>query len=477
MIGIVPARGGSKGLRHKNLLTIDGIPLVINAAQALAEYCKEVLVCTEDAQIASVARMHGFEVLARPAELAEDDVSVDELMKWVLERDRVSYPVVMHQPTVYSPRLTYLEEFIIAGRARNGNYVLGVREPHLVWTKETSPERRQRQDAGLRFPAREYGVRFYNRPDVGFEMITRQVSPIFDIDTPYDLDAARRAGMQKGRVVMRYGESTEIGSGHRRRIEAIADEVQHLDVKILTWGDKIVDDYSSVVVNDTLDTTEWTMFNLKRAGASVITLEDLGPGIRHADIVINALYDKSHARYAVLRPEFRSLPAFEIKDRIENILVTFGGTDPSSYTEKVLEFFRGHGSRTDPQVRVVTPPGRHIPEYSGNKVTTVTDPNMAEEMRRADLVVTSAGRTIFEAGAVGVPVLCAAHNLREARHAHLGPASGNIFMGIGLDTEVLGRNIRLLQDRRLRAEMSEAGRQLTDGRGAERIARIVEDLL
>ena len=36
MIGIVPARGGSVGLRHKNLLTIEGVPLVINAAREVA---------------------------------------------------------------------------------------------------------------------------------------------------------------------------------------------------------------------------------------------------------------------------------------------------------------------------------------------------------------------------------------------------------------------------------------------------------
>lgn len=475
MIGIVPARGGSKGLRHKNLLTIDGIPLVINAANALSEYCERVLVCTEDAQIASVARLHGYEVLDRPSELADDHVSVDVLMAWVLTQ--VPLPVMVHQPTVYCPDLDYLEQFSTAVRARNGNYVLGVSEQHLVWTGSVSPERRQRLDAP-RLPAREYGVRCYNRPDVvGFEVIIVNADPIFDIDTPYDLDAARRASMRKGRVTMRYAESTEVGSGHRRRIEAIADEVQHLDVHLSNWGDKTVDDYAAVVVNDTLDTTEWTMFNLKRAGARVITLEDLGPGTRHADVVINALYDKSHARYAVLRPEFRSLPKPEIRSRIENILVTFGGTDPSHYTEKLARSRVGWDGTREVNIRVIPPPGRafHGTILSPNQL--VVNPNMAEEMAWADLVISSAGRTIFEAGAVGTPVLCLAHNLREARHAHLGPASGNIFMGIGLDMEVVTRNVRLLQDYRLREEMSEAGRNLSDGRGAERIARIIEDLL
>lgn len=477
MIGIVPARGGSKGLRNKNLLTIDGIPLVINAANALNEYCEKVLVCTEDAQIASVARLHGYEVLGRPADLAADDVPLDRVMTWV--SNQIPLPFVMHQPTVYSPGLSYLSSFM--AKAEGGGWKVAVAPTrHITWNSSfDEPGRNQRQEMEY-WPAREIGLRYYGSAWMAYYPVPVQVddhAPIFDIDTPYDLDAARRASMRKGRVTMRCAYSRDIGSGHQRRLEAIADEIQHLDVNMMNWGEAFTDDYASVIVNDTLDTTEHTMLRMKQAGAKVITLEDLGPGTRHADVVINALYDKSHARYAVLRPEFRNLPGPKIKDKIENILITFGGTDPSHYTEAFLEWDWESPLAEKLRLTVVAPPGRIIEKRPALGTALATNPNMAEQMAWADLVITSAGRTIFEAGAVGTPVLCVAHNLREARHAHLGPASGNIFMGIGLDMEVVERNIRLLGDPRLRAEMSEAGRNLTDGRGAERIARIVEDLL
>ena len=76
------ARGGSKGLPKKNLLSIGGIPLVghsICTAQRLKDVDK-VFVSTDDAEIASTARSFGAEIIPRPPELARDDSS--EWLAW-----------------------------------------------------------------------------------------------------------------------------------------------------------------------------------------------------------------------------------------------------------------------------------------------------------------------------------------------------------------------------------------------------------
>lgn len=480
MIGIVPARGGSKGIRHKNLMTIEGVPLVILACRRLAPYCTDVIVSTEDPQIAAVTRAHGFGVLERHPDYATDDVSVDSVMSMLYRHFHPDdFGILMHQPTVYSRDPSYMEQFTrgLSDHPRS-QLIATVPLRHLVWKADGVPlrnDRPQRQDAPL-YPAREIGLRYYGPRTETAQPVNRMLyptAPIFDIDTPEDLDAARRSGMKVGKVSMRYLVGDQVGHGHWRRIEAIEDEVQHLEVSARHVG-FAMDRSSQVIVNDALDTSVEVMAELKRHGARVITLEDLGPGARLADVVINSLYRKSDAPFEVLRPEFRGLPPFEVKEDIERILVTFGGTDPSHYTEQI------HSLGIEllgVQWRIVDPPGRPTGLFDYSNIQVLQDPSMAEEMRKADLVITSAGRTIFEAGAVGVPVLCVAQNLREARHAHLGPASGNIFMGIGLDREVVKRNIFLLDSHRLREEMSEAGRQLTDGRGAERIARLIEEML
>jgi N-acylneuraminate cytidylyltransferase len=78
VVALVPARGGSKGVARKNLRELGGLPLVAHAIRC-AQLCADVervVVSTEDAEIAAVARAQGAEVLDRPAELAQDDTAM-----------------------------------------------------------------------------------------------------------------------------------------------------------------------------------------------------------------------------------------------------------------------------------------------------------------------------------------------------------------------------------------------------------------
>lgn len=75
VLALVPARGGSKGLPRKNVLPLDGRPLIgwTLAAAAGSRYLDRCVVSTDDAEIAAVARAEGGEVpFMRPAKLASD---------------------------------------------------------------------------------------------------------------------------------------------------------------------------------------------------------------------------------------------------------------------------------------------------------------------------------------------------------------------------------------------------------------------
>ena len=77
ILGVTPARGGSKGIPRKNLRLLCGKPLIawtIEAAKA-SKLLDRYVVSTEDDEIAQVARSFGAEVLMRPAELATDEAS------------------------------------------------------------------------------------------------------------------------------------------------------------------------------------------------------------------------------------------------------------------------------------------------------------------------------------------------------------------------------------------------------------------
>jgi len=75
-LGIVPARGGSKGIPRKNLARLGGRPLLAyTASSALAaSRLQRVVLSTDDEEIAAVGRSLGLEVpFLRPAALAADD--------------------------------------------------------------------------------------------------------------------------------------------------------------------------------------------------------------------------------------------------------------------------------------------------------------------------------------------------------------------------------------------------------------------
>ena len=63
IVALIPARGGSKGLPRKNIRLLGGKPLIASAIQVAqaSELIDRVMVSTEDAEIAGVAREFGAE--------------------------------------------------------------------------------------------------------------------------------------------------------------------------------------------------------------------------------------------------------------------------------------------------------------------------------------------------------------------------------------------------------------------------------
>jgi N-acylneuraminate cytidylyltransferase len=87
VVCVIPARGGSKGVPGKNLARVGGRPLVVRAvASALAaESVDEVLVSTDDAEIASAARSAGARVVVRPEDISGDTASSESALLHALE--------------------------------------------------------------------------------------------------------------------------------------------------------------------------------------------------------------------------------------------------------------------------------------------------------------------------------------------------------------------------------------------------------
>ena len=88
ILGIIPARGGSKGVPRKNIKLLGGKPLIAYTIDSAKEskYLADVVVSTEDEEIAAVSRENGAKVpFLRPAELARDATPTLPVLKHCLE--------------------------------------------------------------------------------------------------------------------------------------------------------------------------------------------------------------------------------------------------------------------------------------------------------------------------------------------------------------------------------------------------------
>ncbi len=135
-LAIVPARGGSKGVPRKNIHPVAGKPLIawtILAAKA-ARGIDRLVVSTDDAEIAAVAREWGAEAAMRPAALAQDATPTLPVLRHVLDALGESPDAVMTlQPTSPLRTAAHIEAALAAFYADPGadSLVSVVDVPHV----------------------------------------------------------------------------------------------------------------------------------------------------------------------------------------------------------------------------------------------------------------------------------------------------------------------------------------------------------
>lgn len=105
ILSIIPARGGSKGIKRKNLKPILNKPLVAYTIEASlkSKYITRTIVSSEDSEILKVSKEYGAQTITRPDELAQDETKTAPVMLHVLnELKKEGYKadyVVLLQPT------------------------------------------------------------------------------------------------------------------------------------------------------------------------------------------------------------------------------------------------------------------------------------------------------------------------------------------------------------------------------------------
>ena len=476
-VAIVPVRGGSVGIPRKNARLLCGKPLLgycLEAARA-AQTLDAVFVSTEDAELAEIARRFGAQVIPRPAELAGPEITLDavvaDAVQQLAARGERFETVVTLQATSPLLRPATIDRAVVRCREEGLDTVLSVVDArHLHWGHSEVGEWTPLYEARLnrqQLPPhyRETGGIVVCRPETlasgsrfgeRVSVIEVGTTEALDIDDRFDWWLAEKS-LQRRRVVFRVVGNRETGLGHVYRALTLADRLIDHEVQFCVSPEhRLAADLISarrypvevlapaeerawlragppdLIVNDVLDTEKPEMDELRDTGAALVNFEDLGPGASRADAVINALYDvpgggfdgvvHQGVAYCVLRDEFYSVAPIEIRDDVREVLVLFGGTDPNDLSARCLPWIDALPG--DWRITVVCGfgyphPGRleAIADGLRHETEVVVDtPIVSRFMARADLAITSAGRTVFELASLGVPMLVVPQNDRECQH-------------------------------------------------------------
>ncbi|MEY4742738.1 MAG: hypothetical protein RIR34_77 [Actinomycetota bacterium] len=526
---VIPARGGSTGVPRKNVRLLGGVPLIARTIKTAlgGTLAGRVVVITDDDEIAEISERFGAVVTRE--EKTTGKATLDEVMVRTIPFLRTlgaqdNDVLLTMQPTCPFIKPERVKEAMGKFAEGAGSVLTVVDDRHLEWVFDAdgkpTPAYTARVNRQLLPPKfRESGAIIGARIGDIVRTGTRIVEPInlvevpdgesLDIDTFSDWAIAEHIVSRK-RILLRTDTAKELGMGHVYRTLALAYALARHDITIVLSEDKplgaeFFKDYpfkvdtvksdleflsyarkakAELVVLDRLDNLA-EFVTLLGGFCKVVTFEDLGDGAEAADLLIADLYENPRVpaerqltgvENAILAPSFETIDRqIQFRDKVQEVLVLFGGTDPSNLAEtalRALEHIKFEG-----RVTIVRGLGADLidPKAYNLRLKVLSNiKNMPAVMENADIALSSAGRTITELSSLGIPTICMAQNSKELTHTHTTPANGVIMLGLGklVSIETLGAHLTELMDNsELREKLHLRALEATKGRSNANIVR------
>ena len=535
---VIPARGGSKGIPRKNLRLLNGKPLIYYSIKnALnSKYITDVYVSSEDDEILMLSQKFGAKIHKRDISIADDKTTLDPVIfnayKYAKNKENKEYELIITmQPT--SPLLKVdsinkaIEKMI---KNKNIDTIISAKDDtHLSWRFENEKflanykKRVNRQyltptftETGGFLITKKNIISENNRIGKRVDLSILKNGEEIDIDTYEDWNLCEYY-LNRRHILFVVRGNNIIGLGHVYNSLLLANDILNHRITFLVTKDSklayekiglknypvfiqekedIVEDIKNIspdiVINDILDTDENYIKNLKKLNLKVINFEDLGAGAREADLVINAIYPekeilKNHYfgyKYFLLRDEFLYSNIKQIKEKVNNILITFGGVDPNNYTKKVLDTIYEYCLEKNITINIIAGFGydkyHTLKKYKKNIKIHQNVSNISDFMLQADLVFTSAGRTIYEIASIGTPAIVLAQNKRELTHFFASSEYGFLNLGLGYNLEndkILKEFINLVKDYETRKFMNKLMLDTDLKNGRKRVIKLINEII
>ena len=536
---VIPARGGSKGIPRKNIRLLNDKPLIsysINTAKS-SQYVDDVVVTTDDSEIALISEKFGASVIRRSEELSTDEVTLDPVVyDAMVQKEKLAFDeydiVITIKPTSPLLKVETLDRAIEKFEDFSVDSVISVVDDrHLNWGYDENNDRyfplymerlpRQElpksfRETGAFLATRRSFVNEFSRLGSNIDIVEVSKEESVDITCFEDWWIAENY-LQKKKVAIIVNAFEEIGTGNMNRCLTIAsklvfndvvfflDEAHPLGIDMVNsynykytiydgfdnLFDKLEEYNPEIVINDILDTNSEYILNLKSKGYFIVNFEDLGTGSEFADVVFDDLYEHDLSqkniftsyKYYILRDEFYFQPQKIITNSVNNVLIAFPGTDPNNLTEKVINAILS----TNYEGRINVIVGIGYPDKEGLVAKIESNPsvqvytnvsNISEFMFKADIIFTSSGRLMYDICSLGVPTICLCQDERELTHAFSSNTNGFINMGLGEPlevTEVRDQFIELVNNYEKRLDMHKRMSSIDVKNGFKNIWTVIEE--
>lgn len=494
VLAVIPAIDDSEGIPRQNTRLLGEKPLIAHTIDTLksSEYVDDVVVLSKNDEVSRISELYGV----TPFRNSNDEETTFEahILEAMLQREKAAfdeYDVVM----VVKPNAPLITVGSINGiiekfENHEIDSVISVKEDkHLRWGLDQENNRyfpiySQRMEeanlppqyieTGSIIATRRHFVTEESILGLNIDLIELSDEESIIVDNFEDLWIAEKH-FNKKKIVIVVNAFDEIGMGHVKRSLAIASKLIVHDVifvsnsnyplgieaitaqnyPCVTYDDSdeifgVINQINpDLVINNVLDTSFDYISQLREKNYFVIDFEDLGPGIEAANLVFNALSDFgielpnvfTGYKYYILEDEFYFQPPKVIQRNVNRVLVMFLGNDPNNLTEKTIQALisSGYSGNIDVLLGVGYPNKKEIIEkydIFNNVVIYESVRSMSEFIGKADIVFTSAERTVYEVCSIGVPCICMCQDNRELANTFANVDNGIINLGLGNEVSI-----------------------------------------
>ncbi len=536
---VIPIMDDSIGIPRKYSRLMNNKPLIsysIELAKA-SQYVDDVVVTTDNSELALISEKFGASVIRRSRDLAAADVSLEQVIyDAMVQKEKLAFDeydiVIIIQPSSPLLKSATLDKAIEKFEDFAIESIIGVVEDsHLSWRYDDDNqrffpnyiERLKKQDLPKSF--RESGSVVVSRRGLihedsyigsNIDLIVLSREESIDIQN-YDDWMVVESHIQKKRVAFIVNSNNEIGNRPIHTCLSMASKLISHDFIVLLdkhyeSGIKVINDYGydykvydgteelltilkefnpHIVINNIQDTFEEYMVSLKNEGYFVVNFDDLGVGIDYADIVFDCLYEHDLSesnvytgyKYYVLKDEFYFQPTKVITQDVNNVLIIFEGTDSNHLSELFLDAILS--TNYNNKINIILGGGYEnieelVSKYESNPLIQIYQnvSDVSEFMFKADIIITSASKIMYDACSLAVPTICVCQNDLEKTHVFANASNGFINMGMGeqlTKQEIVDQFVALANNPELRIEMNNKMRRIDLKHGFDNIKSVVQE--